>query len=164
LLKYLQVKPLLLLILAASPSLAHLPQSVWTAADFNGDQRPDIARLAVTRPAVLLPVDLDQDADLDLVLRESITDRPVAVWLNDGHGRFTPDAAPRRLPQENRSSWQSAPRPASPLVDVPPSADLVPLLKKSSVRLAQLSLPAHRFPLSRHRKSASARGPPPAYT
>ena len=163
-LKFIKVKSLLLLILAASPALAHLPQSAWTAADFNGDHRPDIARLAVTQPALLLPVDLDHDADLDLVLHEALTERPVAVWLNDGHGRFTRDAAPRRLPQENRSRWLAAPRPAGPQFDVPPSAELVPALETSAVRLATLSLPAVRLSLSRSLESASARGPPPAHT
>jgi len=158
------VKLLLLLILAASPALAHLPQSVWTAADFDGDRRPDIARLVVTQSAVLLPVDLDHDADLDLVLHEALTDRPLAVWLNDGHGRFTRDASPRRLPQENRSRWQSAPGPSAPLLDVPPAAELVPVLLSSTARPASLPLPARRLPLSRSLESATARGPPPSYT
>lgn len=158
------MKLALLVILAASPALAHLQNSVWTAADFDGDRRPDIVRLDVTRHALLLPVDLDHDADLDLVLHEAFTDRPLAIWLNDGHGRFTRDASPRRLPQENRSLWQASPAPSAPPVDVPRAAELVPVFVTAVARPASFPLPARRLPLSRSLESAAARGPPPSYT
>jgi len=123
-LKSRKVKALLLL---APPVWAY--PSVWTLADCNGDHRPDVARLAVSRPALLLPIDLDHD--LDLVLCEPLTDRPLAVWLNDGRGRFTRDASPRRLPTS------------------PPCRTPLPL-----------ALPIPVPTLSRSLKSAAARGPP----
>jgi hypothetical protein len=33
--------------------------------------------------------DVDGDGDLDLVVKKSWSLAPVAVWINDGHGRFT---------------------------------------------------------------------------
>jgi hypothetical protein len=157
-LKSFHVKALFLLALATLPALA--ANSAWTLADFNGDNHPDLARLAVTRPGVLLPVDLDHDADLDLVLHEALTHRPVAVWLNDGRGRFTRDASPRRLPAENPSRWQASPRPAPPCLHVPPAAELLPLHAASSA--CPVLVPPHppsRL-LSRPLESPAARGPP----
>jgi hypothetical protein len=58
--------------------------------------------------------DVDGDRDLDLVITGEFNREPVGVWINDGHGRFTPgDAA-----VYSSSIWQEAnqalERPYSP--------------------------------------------------
>jgi hypothetical protein len=48
--------------------------------------------------------DVDGDRDLDLVITTGFSREPVGVWINDGHGRFTPgDAAAYPI-----SIWQEA--------------------------------------------------------
>jgi hypothetical protein len=34
-------------------------------------------------------IDVDGDKDLDLVISSAIDQRPIGVWINDGHGTFT---------------------------------------------------------------------------
>lgn len=88
-------------------------QSVWAAADFDGNGSVDVATLRPSRdrfraPAVelfgfcanphlsaipgqlvLSASDIDHDHDPDLILRESFGGKTVGVWLNDGAGRFS---------------------------------------------------------------------------
>jgi len=96
------------------------------SADFDGDGRPDFAivdrvglaggRFAIdievaSAPAqrfvltssydavTVLVVDVDHDNDLDIVVTPALTGEVLAVWLNDGFGRFSPAARdhPRRV-------------------------------------------------------------------
>src|SRR6476661_8302862 len=48
--------------------------------------------------------DVDHDNDLDIVVTPALTGEVLAVWLNDGFGRFTPAAHdhPRRLDARHR--------------------------------------------------------------
>ena len=39
--------------------------------------------------------DVNRDGSFDLVVEQSLTHRPLQVWLNDGHGNFTPANASR---------------------------------------------------------------------
>ena len=113
----------------------------WILADFDGDQKPDLAVLntgsgtgagritvrhleAGSFPATcslissekLRARDLDGDADRDLVL-ETATEGPIAVWLNDGAGNFSQaDVAPYRYQLSHtdpRSFCSLAPEPFS---------------------------------------------------
>jgi len=116
----------------------------FAIADFDGDQRPDVARvhagpsnsyqteywiqLQLTRTGsqvigIVAPFgglrvaasDVNGDHAVDLVLSTAWLGRPVAILLNDGHGRFTPEkpsafpGAFRREPSE-RISQMGHPR------------------------------------------------------
>ena len=104
----------------AAQAMLPAPGSVapFAIADFDGDQRPDLARvqagqsnsyetqywiqlqltragrqlIAIEAPFGGLRVaasDVNGDHAIDLVLSTAWLDRPVAILLNDGHGRFT---------------------------------------------------------------------------
>src|ERR1700730_1375697 len=93
--------------------------SHFAIADFDGDSQPDIARVQVAQSSSsgtrywidfqlssgprhalglitaptgglqILSRDVNGDNFLDVILTTTWTNRPVAVLLNDGHGRFT---------------------------------------------------------------------------
>lgn len=104
----------------AKPAMLPATGSVapFAIADFDGDQRPDLARVQVgqsnsyetqywiqlqlTRAGrqligIVAPLgglrvsasDVNGDHAIDLVLTTAWLGRPVAILLNDGHGRFT---------------------------------------------------------------------------
>ncbi len=103
---------------ACSPALDS-SQSLWAAADFDGDKSVDLARVRVRRagdsvlasgvdlfafctnsvPAifgsfpqvglVLSAQDIDADHDQDLVLRDEFAGEALGIWLNDGMGGFS---------------------------------------------------------------------------
>ena len=50
--------------------------------------------------------DVDGDYDLDLVITSKFGREPVGVWINDGHGRFTPGNAAAYA----KSIWQETDR------------------------------------------------------
>jgi VCBS repeat protein len=119
------------------------------SGDFDGDGRPDLARIQDRdgRPhiavllsgsstdvrldasvAALIDGDVDHDGDLDLVAATAAGD--VLIWLNDGHGRFTrQEQSPRRgfssEPAVLHVDWNAttAVGVAAPLVAPPNSAE-----------------------------------------
>jgi hypothetical protein len=62
---------------------------------------------------------VDGDHNLDLVITSRFGREPVGVWINDGHGRFTPenaDAYAKSIWQETDRCWETPDKPAtSPL-------------------------------------------------
>ena len=90
----------------------------WTVADFDGDNQPDLVITQTQGRGYLLqfqlsgnreggapgrtlfpplpsafglhltPRDVDGDHDLDIVITSGFARQPVAVWINDGQGRF----------------------------------------------------------------------------
>jgi hypothetical protein len=115
--------------------LSHLnsPNVDWAFADFDGDQKPDLAiaelqgrensyrvrlRLSASGEASYFDVapgklsgltitarDVDGDRDLDLIITAGIAKQPVGVWLNDGQGNFS-QADSSLYPQ---SIWRAPP-------------------------------------------------------
>lgn len=76
-------------------------QSLGRGADGNGFYYTISVRLSKTREfrslvvlsndpsgVNVVPRDVDGDHDLDLVVTSAATRKPIAVWLNDGHGGF----------------------------------------------------------------------------
>jgi hypothetical protein len=63
--------------------------------------------------------DVDGDYDLDLVITSKFGREPVGVWINDGHGRFTPgnaDTYAKSIWQETDRCFETPDKPArSPL-------------------------------------------------
>jgi hypothetical protein len=128
---FLRLAPVLIAAFGASaaqagsgPALACPPafdssQSLWAAADFDGDKSVDLARVSVRRAGdsvlasgvdlfafcknsvppifgsfpqvglVLSARDIDADHDQDLVLRDRFAGEALGVWLNDGMGGFS---------------------------------------------------------------------------
>ena len=86
--------------------------STIATADFNHDHHPDAAVLVCLKSTFRIEVyfaahqrrqisfassvramsvsaeDVNRDGFADLIVRETLTNRPLFVWLNDGHGRF----------------------------------------------------------------------------
>jgi hypothetical protein len=68
----------------------------WLELDLSTDRENGSSREQSNLPAAvssifgmhLTPRDVDGDRDLDIVVTMGITRRPVAVWINDGRGRF----------------------------------------------------------------------------
>jgi FG-GAP-like repeat len=123
------------------------------SGDFDGDGRPDVARIQDRngRPhiavllsgsstdvrldaavAALIDGDVDHDGDLDLVAATAAGD--VLIWLNDGHGRFTrQEQSPWRgfssEPAVAHADWNAttAVGVAAPLV-APPNSPETPVV------------------------------------
>ncbi|HKB13932.1 MAG TPA: hypothetical protein VKD69_24880 [Vicinamibacterales bacterium] len=66
--------------------------------------------------------DVDRDRDLDVVVTGAVSRAVVAVWLNDGTGRFH-----RASPQAETASWHASPTELadSPLSDAGPGESIV---------------------------------------
>jgi hypothetical protein len=127
------------------------PGLPFAIADFDGDLRPDLARIQtgptnlgrteywiqfqlssagrqsirLVAPAGGLMVealDVNGDHAVDLVLATALFRQPVAIFLNDGHGRFSraePTTFPRAF-SESKTNLDSATSLATDTVGVPP--------------------------------------------
>jgi hypothetical protein len=122
--------------------LRSLDYAGWTAADFDGDNQPDLAiteakgrngyildvRLSTNlesglrsqQPELpvlstspfglhLTPRDVDRDHDLDIVITVGIARQPMAVWINDGQGRFAEGDLTSFPTWDSRESLSSLP-------------------------------------------------------
>jgi len=120
------------------PALPAQASSQFAIADFDGDNRPDLATveagqssspntrywiafqlssgsrqtLDITAPSGGLHLasrDVNGDSFLDVVVTTAWVNRPVAILLNDGHGKFTqsdPSAFPTAF-QRCETNWSS---------------------------------------------------------
>lgn len=125
----------------------------FAVADFDGDHRPDLASVqsgiissgtnsyriqlqlsAVGRQSIQLfaPAgglvvearDVNGDHAIDLVLTTAWLRRPVAIFLNDGHGKFSraePSAFPGAFNRSNKG-WASTSTQEAGAVSVPPQS------------------------------------------
>ncbi len=128
----------------------------FAIADFDGDSRPDVARvetgpsdftnseywiqlrfsslewksIRLVAPAGGLRIsarDVNGDASVDLIVSTVWSNRPVAVYLNDGHGSFT-HAEPAAFPEafgDSGAIWSFATSLATDGAVVPSSQDNV---------------------------------------
>jgi hypothetical protein len=133
-----------------SSSLWPVPQ--FAIADFDGDVRPDLASIEgglnssgdtnywirlqlsaggpqsihLVAPAGGLFIearDVNGDHAIDLVLATAWHKQPIAVFLNDGHGRFT-RTEPTRFPQaldQSHKYWRATPNHVTDAVGTPAS-------------------------------------------
>jgi hypothetical protein len=125
----------------------------FTINDFDGDHRPDLASilsvqsraatanyliqiqlsttgwrtLCLEGPSGGLRIearDVNQDNAIDLVLATSLHGHPVAIFLNDGHGNFSPGepaAFPGAFDQFDKN-WGSTSRQQSKVIGTPPQS------------------------------------------
>jgi hypothetical protein len=129
------------------------PGLPFAIADFDGDLRPDLASVQTGRSdfsrsdywielrlttaghqsiQVVAPIgglqvsarDVNGDHAVDLVLTTALLRQPVAILLNDGHGKFT-RAAPNDFPgafNESETNWASSSHQVIDAVGVPPQS------------------------------------------
>jgi hypothetical protein len=129
------------------------PGLPFAIADFDGDTRPDLASvqsdannsgntnyriqlqlselgrqsIELVAPAGGLHIearDVNGDHAVDLVLTTAWFREPVAIYLNDGHGRFSraePDAFPGAF-SGSKTNWTSTTNLAADAVGVPPQS------------------------------------------
>jgi len=77
-------------------SQSTLNQRVFHLQVYSSDQRPfELAFDAHESFAIVASRDVNRDGAFDLVVEQSLTRRPLQVWLNDGHGHFTPASTSR---------------------------------------------------------------------
>lgn len=125
----------------AQPAMRSVARAQFAVADFDGDVRPDLATIEsgtnhagatdywvqlrlttagrqlirLVAPAGGLWIearDVNGDHAVDLVLTTAWFNRPVAILLNDGHGRFSrvqPAAFPEAF-SESGMNWGSSPQ------------------------------------------------------
>lgn len=129
------------------------PGTSFAIADFDGDQLPDLASVegdqvgsastnysiqfhlsAYGRQVIQLVAppgglqiearDVNGDHAVDLVLTTAWFKHPVAVLLNDGHGRFS-RAQPSEFPgafTDSKRGWSSSSNQASEAIGIPPQS------------------------------------------
>lgn len=138
---------------AKAPIAAARPGLSFAVADFDGDLRPDLASVqsgandsgstnyriqlhlsSVGQQSIQLVAptgglfiearDVNGDHAIDLVLTTAWFRRPVAIYLNDGHGGFSraqPNAFPGAF-SESKTNWTSTTSAPADTVGLPPQS------------------------------------------
>jgi hypothetical protein len=165
----------------------------FAVADFDGDRRPDMARveygqdgslgtqywiqlqlthsgwqlIGVVAPFGGLRVaasDVNGDHAVDLVLTTAWLNRPVAILLNDGHGRFRaeqPSAFPAAFDRAAGTSISHGRRPRGDTFAFPSRAGLFANVCFAHVPLLSRSCPHFGFPGLPSTSPGSQRGRAP---
>jgi hypothetical protein len=63
-------------------------RSIRIQLHLTGHENTELNFESAGRPVSLRAWDIDHDGDIDLVVEDAITHRPVYVWINEGHGDF----------------------------------------------------------------------------
>lgn len=170
----------------------------FAVADFDGDLRPDVAnvqvgestsgtssygiqlqlsgagrqfiQLVAPRGGLLIEArDVNGDRAIDLVLTTAWFRQPVAVLLNDGHGKFS-RAEPTSFPgafSKSGTNWLPSALPPTDIVGVPPEpgtgidAEDAEILHDRSLA-GLIPPPSPGFPAGRFLASSAGRAPPSA--
>ncbi|HTU33164.1 MAG TPA: VCBS repeat-containing protein [Candidatus Acidoferrum sp.] len=173
------------------------PGLPFTIADFNGDQRPDFARvldggevtahgydyaiwiqlsgsgrtlIRLVAPSGGLSIearDVNGDHAVDLVLSTAWLKQPVAILLNDGHGRFSrvaPNAYPAAF-SSPKVGWQaSANQTIEPIALAQESWGASPVQASGAIAISSdgscASAPRAQFRRTSFAASCAGRAPP----
>jgi hypothetical protein len=183
-------------VIGNSRASATAPGLRFAIADFDGDLRPDLATILaghsisgasnysiqlqlsaagrqsiqVDAPAGGLLIearDVNGDLAVDLVLTTILLKQPVAVLLNDGHGRFS-IAAPAAVPGafgKSQTDWISVLNLPTDSIGVPPQSGASTHPRKDELLRdcspsALARPPTPGFPVSPFLFSQSGRAPP----
>jgi hypothetical protein len=176
------------------------PDLTIAIADFDGDRRPDSASVqtagsasgsstywiqfqfsASGRESVQLVApagglgiearDVNGDHTVDLIFTTAWLRQPVAILLNDGHGRFSrvePAAFPAAF-NESRTNWASGTRLRADFVGLPPQSRIgIDHVNKNPLhhgsQAAKIVLPTPEFPAAPVLRFSAGRAPPSAFT
>lgn len=172
------------------------PGLQFAIEDFDGDLRPDLASIQVGQgdfshtdywiqlqlsaggrqsirvigPAGGLTIearDVNGDHAIDLIVGTAWFRQPVAIFLNDGHGRFS-RAEPTEFPgsfSESKTNWGSALYQAIGALGAPPQSCVGLYSKARALPQSQrgadsIAVPSAGYPLSSFLVSHAGRAPP----
>jgi hypothetical protein len=103
-------------------------------------------------------IDVDGDQDLDIVITNRLSLRPIGIWINDGRGSFTPGD----LGQYVVSGWQTRRSIAAPNVLLTAAFNVEWRRPQIALSVERVELPPSESSLQEVRGSLADASPDPA--